>query len=844
VVFTHSNFTRASKIVVGGAAALGLKNSNKGSTKMKVFFKIVILAFTLILAITSGYAAEKQEKEAEGEEVVTSKPLTLTETYTLTNTLPRQLIDLRKQLSDLTSINRIFSQIQKLSLKVEELEWETTTTTTNPNLNSHELLSLDTKLTKVDSRIAKLNKRIKSNIQTLEILSNAWSANELQLNKFKTQTTGQINLIDALPTVESLEQITTDAQKLLDNKIRPTLLAGKQLGEIQARNYALHDKVSDLLDDMNDSGFQQTAPSMFSKYFYSRYNQKILQQSRDDLLLFASYQIGYLKNNLVGVFSFLAVIVLVVFLTRMSGSQVKASHRWHQFVDKPIATGVFIVSITFVLIEAIYVDISLPPNWQVLLQIPMIIAAVFLVGESSVISKAYRKIVAFLIYSLAVIMFFGVINWAQPIIHLCVLGSSCWALLYLLRHFSKRKRDASKRNMIFLDLCFVLFLLIVFLAGVSGYEQVADLIFDRGLSILVITLIVWLMYKIVSGLLELILFALPVPIIRQNAANIVSDIAPVLILAHVVLWFLLALSYLTIFPTVDDALSALISLQFSAFSHIITPKSILVVVCAMYVTVLSSRGINAFLIQDILPRYRVTRGVQESITRLVHYGILVIGFMILMKLLGFKFGDIAIIGGALGVGIGFGLKEIVNNFVSGLILLFERPVKVGDIIVVGQDMGEVTSLGLRATTVQTYDNAEIVIPNAELITCSVTNWTLAEKRVRVKIPVGVAYGTDISSVLKILLSCADLNPTVLTKPPPSALFLVFGDSSLNFELRVWISDINDRMRVLSELNQDIENEFQIAGIEIPFPQRDLHLKSVDVDSIKAFQQATTDTSAV
>ncbi len=805
---------------------------------MKVFFKIVIQVLTLILAINTGYAAEKEE------EVVTSKPLTLTETYTLTNTLPRQLIDLRKQLDDLTNIKRIFTQIQKLSSRVGELEWETTTTSTNPSLNSHELLSLDTKLTKVDSRIAKLNKRIKSNIQKLEILSNEWSANELQLKKFKLQTTGQINLIDALPTTESLEQIAKDAQELIDNNIRPTLLAGKQLGEIQARNYTLHDKVSELLEDMNDSGFQQTAPSMFSKYFYSRFNHKILRQSWDDLLLFTTYQKGYLKNNLVGVFSFLAVIVLVAFLTRMSRLKVKASYRWYHFVDKPIATGVFVVSITFVLIEAIYADIALPPNWQVLLQIPMIIAAVLLVGEFPVIPKEYRRIVVFLTYSLTVIMFFDVINWAQSIIHLCVLGSSFWALLFLLSNFFKRKKGTKKRNMIILDLFSVLFLLIVFLAGVSGYEQVADLIFDRVLSIFVITLIVWQMYKILSGLLELTLFTIPVPIIRQNAASIVSDIAPVLILGHAVIWFFLALSYLTIFPTLDDALSALVSLQFSAFSHKITPKSVLVIVCAMYVTVLSSRGINAFLIQEFLPRYRVTRGVQESIIRLVHYGILIIGFMVLMKLLGFKFGDIAIIGGALGVGIGFGLKEIVNNFVSGLILLFERPVKVGDIIVVGQDMGEVTALGLRATTVQTFDNAEIVIPNAELITCSVTNWTLAEKRVRVKVPVGVAYGTDISDVLKILLSCADLNPTVLTQPHPSALFIMFGDSSLNFELRVWISDINDRMRVLSELNQDIENEFQMADIEIPFPQRDLHLKSVDADSLRAFQHATTNMSAV
>ena len=806
---------------------------------MKVSFDRFALVFILIFTFNTGYAAEKLEK---AEVVTTNQALSLTEKYTLTNTLPKQLIDLRKQVDKLADPNVVSAQIKKLSSKVKELEWETTIATTNPNLNSHDLLFLDTKLTKIETRIDKLNRRIESNIHDLEFLSNKWLANELQLQKFTVQNAAETDLTDALPTVETLNQIITNAQQLIDNKIRPTLLAGKKIGEIQARIYTLNDKVSDLLQDLNYLGFQQTAPPMFSIGFYTRFNHKILKQSRDDILSFGTYQTEYFKKNIIGIFSFLAVILFVAFLTRKSKPLVKASYRWHQFVDKPLSTGFFIVSTTFVFIEAIYADISLPPNWQVLLQIPMIIAAVFLAGHLYIKAPSYRKITYFLIFSLTVIMFLDAINLPLSIVHLCVLGSSFLSLIYSLRNYFKRKKVRSKLKNIILDHFFVIFPLAVFLTGFWGYEQVAVLIFDRVLSLIVIALIVWLMQKMLSGLLELILFNIPVQIIRQNAANIVDDISPVLTLAHVVLWFLITLSYLTIFPSIGETLSALISIQFSAFSHTITPKSVLVVVLAIYVTLLSSRGINAFLTQAILPRYRVTRGVQESITRLVHYGILVIGLMVLMKLLGFKFADIAIIGGALGVGIGFGLKEIVNNFVSGLILLFERPVKVGDIIVVGQDMGEVTALGLRATTVQTFDNAEIVIPNAELIIGSVTNWTLAEKRVRLKIPIGVAYGTDISNVLKILLSCADSNPTVLTDPSPKALFLAFGDSSLDFELRAWISDFNDSLRVRSELNQDIENEFQMAGIEIPFPQRDLHLRSVDTDTIKAFQQATTSAS--
>jgi small-conductance mechanosensitive channel len=242
---------------------------------------------------------------------------------------------------------------------------------------------------------------------------------------------------------------------------------------------------------------------------------------------------------------------------------------------------------------------------------------------------------------------------------------------------------------------------------------------------------------------------------------------------------------------------------------------------------LVSKAIQMLLLNKILPRYGAERGVQLSITRLTHYAILTAGFLLMLNVLGFQLNQLALLGGALGVGIGFGLQAIVNNFTSGLILLFERPIKVGDTIQIGPELGEVKNLGLRATVIQTFDNAEIVVPNSDLITLQVTNWTLAERKVRVRIPVGVAYGSDVANVLKILLACGEANPMVLSTPPATAFFLAFGASSLDFELRVWVPDFLDKLQVLSDLNQDIENEFAINDIEIPFPQTDLHLRSVD-----------------
>jgi potassium efflux system protein len=256
-------------------------------------------------------------------------------------------------------------------------------------------------------------------------------------------------------------------------------------------------------------------------------------------------------------------------------------------------------------------------------------------------------------------------------------------------------------------------------------------------------------------------------------------------------------------------------------------EPILLTVGTIYVVLLISKAIQNILLDSIFPRYRVELGVQLSMVRLIHYSVLVVGFIILLNILGFELTKLTILGGALGVGIGFGLQAIVNNFASGLILLFERPIKVGDTIEIGNDFGEVKKLGLRATVVSTFDNAEIVIPNSDLITAPVTNWTLSGRQARVKVPVGVAYGSDIQKVLEILMSCAKEHPMVLSEPQPRALFLAFGASSLDIELRVWTPDFSDRRQLQSELNMEIKSEFSLAGIEIPFPQTDLHLRSVD-----------------
>ncbi len=223
------------------------------------------------------------------------------------------------------------------------------------------------------------------------------------------------------------------------------------------------------------------------------------------------------------------------------------------------------------------------------------------------------------------------------------------------------------------------------------------------------------------------------------------------------------------------------------------------------------------------------RGAREATVTMTGYAFFAIALLVALGVAGFDFGSLALIAGALSVGIGFGLQNIVNNFISGLILLFERPIKTGDWIVVGNTEGYVKRIRIRSTQIQTFDQADVLVPNSELISSQVTNWMLKDPRGRIRVPVGVAYGSDTAQVRDILVQVAEEHPRVVndgSSPRPRVLFREFGDSSLNFELRCFIQNIDERMRITSDLNFAIDKAFREAGIEIPFPQRDIHVRDL------------------
>jgi small-conductance mechanosensitive channel len=286
---------------------------------------------------------------------------------------------------------------------------------------------------------------------------------------------------------------------------------------------------------------------------------------------------------------------------------------------------------------------------------------------------------------------------------------------------------------------------------------------------------------------------------------------------------------------VIEAAGALLGAEAQFGSLGVSLGDVLAFVLTLLGALLLSRVLRTLLEDDVVPRLPAGRGVGYALTTTVHYAVLLLGFLLAISAAGVDLNKVSLLAGAFGVGIGFGLQNVVNNFVSGLILLYERPVQLGDMVEVGGTTGEVRRIGIRSSTIRTPQGAEVIVPNSSLISDRVVNWTFSDRRRRMDIKLGVAYGTDPERVIALLEGVARGHPDVLEDPPPQALFVGFGESSLDFELRAWTALFDTWVGTQSDLALRVARVLAESGIEIPFPQRDLHLRSADAKALDSLR---------
>ncbi|MDR3090311.1 MAG: mechanosensitive ion channel [Desulfobulbaceae bacterium] len=794
------------------------------------FFPLFILLACLLSPINLS--------AAPGDQKTDSPPAAsgsgLVDIMSLSASIPEKLLNLKERLAALPDAAESDRQLTELDADVRKMQEEISFFKGGDRMRMSRNQAYEGQEQRLENRLAKIVEPLRATVAELSAGRENWTKSKAALADLQVDTGKALSIVQ--DEKKNLGKEIDQAIFLIDKSLSPFLDVGRRAGDLQARLQAVKNDLADISKKARSENMMKHGPSLFDAGFYTRFNAELLKETWRSGVIFLIEQRDLLREQGPRLL-FLVLIAPLAFLIRWSGRFHEAV-TWAAFANQPWSTAVFLISSGMLMLGKISSELDLPPEWASLLHIANILAVVRLLSGAH-LRVSRRRALARLALFLALTLLLTTINLPTTLVFLSVfLLSIAAAVLYFMGWRGKRDDDGGIEKLS--RKSWGVLALVVLLAGLAGFDHFAVFFFLVVLSTIVSILMIWMLFRFHASVLELLLSLIPMAVIRDNQAIILRKSRPILLWAHGLLMLAVIAVVWTLYPSVDAAIKGINDFGFTVGDVRVSPGFIVLVILIFYVGLLVSKTSQYILVNGLLPRYTTERGVRMSIARLTHYAILFLTFLVMLKVLGFKLEQLTIVGGALSVGIGFGLQAIVNNFASGLILLFERPIKVGDTIQFGADTGEVKEVGLRATVIRTYDNAEIVVPNSILITGQVTNWTLTNRRMRLKVPISVAYGSDTAKVMEILLACALEHPGVLSDPKPMVLFLAFAASSLDFQLRVWLPDYLDSTNILSELNIEIDGRFQEAGIEMPFPQQDVHLRSVDEQVVNRLSSQTNE----
>jgi len=363
------------------------------------------------------------------------------------------------------------------------------------------------------------------------------------------------------------------------------------------------------------------------------------------------------------------------------------------------------------------------------------------------------------------------------------------------------------------------------LGNVSLAEMLTGGILDSGY----IGLVLYAGVTVLSSVLRLLLARRALSrfsIVTQHAGPLLHSFTRLLGFAAIAGWVIVLLHEFRIFRPIRDALTAVLTHELKFGQISLTLGGVLLFFFSVWLAFWVAKTVRVILQDEVLPKMSLPRGVGSSISSLSYYALVFAGLSVALVAAGFEMSQLTIVVGALGLGIGLGLQNVVNNFVSGLILMFERPIQPGDVVEVGGVSGKVREIGMRATTLSTFEGADVVVPNGMLLSEKLINWTLSDMDRRIDVNVGVAYGSNPSKVLQLLMDVTVGTEGIATEPAPTVLFVGFGANSLDFSIRSWTNNFGDWVKIRSNLTVRVHDALMAAGIEIPFQQQDLHLRSV------------------
>lgn len=599
----------------------------------------------------------------------------------------------------------------------------------------------------------------------------------------------------------------------------------KEISEVYAANQALRDQISQLGQSLfaEEETFEKTLfAQSFEPLYSSGYWDMFTQKSLEEIKITWRQTFQWDQEQFAGTWMYYLLVLVGFFFSYSFFLYLK---KQFSFPNPPLPLAFIFSSILA------YLFIPKIPLWLLLafwLSLPVFLYS--LVGSYRFPEQVSRDLLKlFIAYSLVRVV--ELVDLPLSLYRLFLISFAVLLSVYGWLRYRKLSAESFYEWAIkvFVGLASLMFLLVA-LAEALGYHALALLMVYGLIKTAFLIFALVFAKRVFYQFLYFLFHLAPVQklsLFRAHWLTLLTKMTWLLQVLMVLFAIIVLPTFWNVFSSFGEAKDYFLSLSFPIGEKALTLGMALEAAAFFYLAHLIAFLLCIVLQDEVYPRQQIDRGVANSINSLIKYGLWTVGIFVAFFALGFELKQLAIIAGALSVGIGFGLQNIVNNFVSGLIMLFERPVKVGDLLEIQGEWGEVEKVGLRSTVIRTYSKSQLIIPNSDFITQRVTNLTLSDEEYRVVVPVGIAYGSDVQKAKRIMEDVARAHSLVASQRKPRVVFKQFGNSSLDFEIYIWVREVGEKFIIISDILFEVEDRFRKEGVEIPFPQRDLHLRSVD-----------------
>jgi potassium efflux system protein len=641
-----------------------------------------------------------------------------------------------------------------------------------------------------------------------------------------------------LHRVSALQEEIKSAESIAGKSLNQLLLAQNSISETQTWIRELLGNIKSVENARRGQLFVRDSPPLWESLFAARDSVAIVNQFRSSWSELIQENVAFVKLNIDRVYLHIAILILITVLMGYLDLKNRKQQLFDEddaalkdsayFISRPYSAALMV---TLFLSVWIYPERNSAVGEVILL---LLLIPVLRMSPGILQPELTRPVMALgALYILDVLQTnaMGFVR-AQRLSLLLASLAGLSILIWLIM----KSRTFDKRNLRFLPALFwrslylvLIFMFISLLANVYGITNLADLLCWGVIESVYLFVIIYLFTMITTGIVTVLIRRRRVKamqFIKTYAQNVERWAKMVINFTAMIIWIRISLKIFGILDPIKSWYQEVIAIQWKIGSMVISVNAVVDMILILLGTFVITKVIRIFLDLEIFPRLRLPKGLPGAISMMIRYILVTFGLFMAISSIGIDLGAFGLLAGALGVGLGFGLQKIVANFISSLILGFGQVIRIGDTISYNEAIGNVTDIGVNTTVVKTFDGSDVIIPNSDLISNKVINWTLSDTIRRMELPVKVAFENDPHHVLKILQKVVQDHPDVLKKPEPIAVFNGFGDNFLDFTLYYWIQS-GLFFRLKTEVALNVYDEMKAHGIKTPRPQRDLRLSMDD-----------------